>query len=191
MNRQYLKWKGWVFTGGASSASSRARWKLMVPWKPARVASATPVIVLLWPVRVLSRESNDRACWPHDPTRNRRMRRPVIAGNWKMHADLCPGQDYPATFLPLIADIPNDRDGAGTAVPRPCRPWPRRPRGQWCRSPARMHWEAQGAYTLKSPQTCCWSWGCVTPSWVTRTAQILRESDEQINRRARCAQAKD
>ena len=38
------------------------------------------------------------------------MRRPVIAGNWKMHMTCAQSREFMEVFLPLIADTPDDRD---------------------------------------------------------------------------------
>ncbi len=38
------------------------------------------------------------------------MGKPVIAGNWKMHMTCAQARDWLATFLPLIADTPDDRE---------------------------------------------------------------------------------
>jgi triosephosphate isomerase len=41
---------------------------------------------------------------------NQTVRRPVIAGNWKMHMTCAQAREFMAAFLPLVADMPNDRD---------------------------------------------------------------------------------
>ena len=38
------------------------------------------------------------------------VRRPVIAGNWKMHMTCAQSREFMEAFLPLIADTPDDRD---------------------------------------------------------------------------------
>ncbi|MEC7381995.1 MAG: triose-phosphate isomerase, partial [Cyanobacteriota bacterium] len=35
------------------------------------------------------------------------MRKPVIAGNWKMHMTCAQAREYTAMFLPLIEATPN------------------------------------------------------------------------------------
>ena len=38
------------------------------------------------------------------------VRRPVIAGNWKMHMTCAQSREFMEAFLPLIAETPDDRD---------------------------------------------------------------------------------
>ena len=38
------------------------------------------------------------------------MRKAVIAGNWKMHMTCAETRVFAATFRPLIADSPDDRE---------------------------------------------------------------------------------
>jgi len=37
------------------------------------------------------------------------VRKPVIAGNWKMHMTCAQARAWMGTFLPLIAELPDDR----------------------------------------------------------------------------------
>ena len=78
------------------------------------------------------------------------MRKPVIAGNWKMHMTCAQAKEYMGTFLPLVGDIPDDRhiviappftalstlaeEVKGTSVEL---------------SSQNVHWEDQGAYTAE------------------------------------------
>ncbi len=119
------------------------------------------------------------------------MRKPVIAGNWKMHMTCAQASDYMDSFLPLIAEVPDDRHLViappftalstlatmvkGTSVEL---------------SSQNVHWEDQGAYTAE-----------VSPLMLTEfetkysivghsePRKYFSESDEQINRRARSAQS--
>ena len=119
------------------------------------------------------------------------MRRPVIAGNWKMHMTCAQARDYMATLLPLIADTPSDRDlvlappfTALSTMAEVAKD------SSVSLASQNVHWEAEGAFT-----------GEIAPSMLeehgvryaivghSEPRKYFSESDEQINHRARSAQA--
>ncbi|HRD41504.1 MAG TPA: triose-phosphate isomerase [Prochlorococcaceae cyanobacterium AMR_MDS_5431] len=119
------------------------------------------------------------------------MRKSVIAGNWKMHMTCAEARIYAATFLPLVSNSYPDREVilappftaistmaevlSGTAIKL---------------SSQNIHWEGNGAYTAEiSPLMLLEhnvSYAIVGHS---EPRKYYSESDEQINRRARAAQA--
>ena len=96
------------------------------------------------------------------------MRKPVIAGNWKMHMTCAQTRDWMSTFLPLVADTPDDRHlvvappftaistladvGAGSRVEI---------------SSQNVHWEGHGAYTAEIYLQCFRNMVFDTPSSAT------------------------
>ena len=121
------------------------------------------------------------------------MRKPVIAGNWKMHMTCAQAREYMDTFLPLVRDVPNDRhivlappftalstlaeSVIGTAVEL---------------SSQNVHWEDQGAYTAEiSPMMLTEFQTKYTIVGHSEPRKYFSESDEQINRRAISAQSHD
>ena len=121
------------------------------------------------------------------------MRKPVIAGNWKMHMTCAQTRDWMGTFLPLIAETPDDRHlvvappftaistladvGTGSRVEI---------------SSQNVHWEGHGAYTGEISPAMLQEHG-VRYAIVghSEPRKYFSESDEQINHRARSAQAHD
>ena len=76
------------------------------------------------------------------------MRKAVIAGNWKMHMTCAETRVFAATFRPLIADSPDDREVViappFTSIPTLCRHL----EGAGVKFAGQnVHWEDQGAYT--------------------------------------------
>ena len=121
------------------------------------------------------------------------MRKPVIAGNWKMHMTCAQAKEYMSTFLPLVGDIPDDRHIViappftalstlaeaviGTSVEL---------------SSQNVHWEDQGAYTAEiSPMMLTEFKTKYTIVGHSEPRKYFSESDEQINRRAISAQSHD
>ena len=121
------------------------------------------------------------------------MRKAVIAGNWKMHMTCAEAQAFADAFRPLVADLPDDRElvlappflaiptlaralaGSGVAI-----------------SSQNVHWEEKGAYTGMISAPMLLEHG-VRYAIVghSEPRKYYSESDEQINLRARSAQAHD
>jgi triosephosphate isomerase len=117
----------------------------------------------------------------------------VIAGNWKMHMTCAEAQAFAQAFLPLVAHLPTDREvvlappftaiailsealaGSGVAI-----------------SAQNVHWEEKGAYTGMISAPMLLEHG-VTHAIVghSEPRKYYSETDEQINLRARSAQAHD
>ncbi len=121
------------------------------------------------------------------------MRKAVIAGNWKMHMTCAEAQAFADAFRPLVADLPADREvviappftaiptvaqalaGTGVAI-----------------ASQNVHWEEKGAYTGMVSAPMLLEHG-VRYAIVghSEPRKYYSESDEQINLRARSAQAHD
>ena len=119
------------------------------------------------------------------------MRRTVIAGNWKMHMTCAETQAFADAFLPLVAQRPRDRQvilappftaiatlgqalaDSGIAI-----------------AAQNVHWEEKGAYTGMISAPMLLEHG-VTHAIVghSEPRKYYSETDEQINLRARSAQA--
>ena len=119
------------------------------------------------------------------------MRRTVIAGNWKMHMTCVETQAFTDAFLPLVANLPRDREvilappftaiatlgqalaGSGLSI-----------------AAQNVHWEEKGAYTGMISAPMLLEHG-VTHAIVghSEPRKYYSETDEQINLRARSAQA--
>ena len=78
------------------------------------------------------------------------MRKPVIAGNWKMHMTCAEAREYMEIFLPLISDVSDDRHlviappftaiaTLAEALQDSCV----------CLSSQNVHWENDGAFTAE------------------------------------------
>ncbi len=118
------------------------------------------------------------------------MRKPVIAGNWKMHMTCAEARSYMATFLPLIENTSDDRHlviappfTAISTVAEIVRNTSLEISSQ------NVHWEDQGAYTAEVSPTMLLEhkvrYAIVGHS---EPRKYFSESDEQINRRAISAQ---
>jgi len=118
------------------------------------------------------------------------VRKPVIAGNWKMHMTCAQSRDYMATFLPLLENLPEDRDvviappftaisSVADLVKNSCVEL----------SSQNVHWEGSGAFTAEISPTMLLEHG-VRYAIVghSEPRKYFSESDEQINHRARSAQ---
>jgi len=119
------------------------------------------------------------------------VRRTVIAGNWKMHMTCVETQAFTDAFLPLVANLPRDREvilappftaiatlgqalaGSGLSI-----------------AAQNVHWEEKGAYTGMISAPMLLEHG-VTHAIVghSEPRKYYSETDEQINLRARSAQA--
>ncbi len=118
------------------------------------------------------------------------MRKAVIAGNWKMHMTCAQARAFAATFRPLIADLPDDRDlvlaPPFTAIPTLCR---HLAGAGVAIAGQNVHWEESGAYTGMISAPMLLEHG-VTHAIVghSEPRKYFSETDEQINLRARTAQ---
>jgi len=118
------------------------------------------------------------------------VRKPVIAGNWKMHMTCAEAQAFADAFLPLVAGLPRDREvllappftaiptlhqalaGSGVAI-----------------AAQNVHWDESGAYTGMISAPMLLEHG-VSHAIVghSEPRKYYSETDEQINLRARAAQ---
>ncbi|MEA5410334.1 triose-phosphate isomerase [Synechococcus sp. BA-120 BA3] len=118
------------------------------------------------------------------------VRKAVIAGNWKMHMTCAEARAFAASFRPLIAELPDDREVVlappFTAIPTLCRHLA----GAGVAIAAQnVHWEESGAYTGMISAPMLLEHG-VTHAIVghSEPRKYFSETDEQINLRARTAQ---
>jgi len=118
------------------------------------------------------------------------VRKAVIAGNWKMHMTCAEARAFAATFRPLIADLPDDREVVlappFTAIPTLCR---HLAGAGVAIAGQNVHWEESGAYTGMISAPMLLEHG-VTHAIVghSEPRKYFSETDEQINLRARTAQ---
>lgn len=118
------------------------------------------------------------------------MSKSVIAGNWKMHMTCADTRDFAATFRPLIADMPKNRQviiaPPFTAIPTLCR---HLAGTNVFIAAQNVHWEDKGAYTGMISAPMLVEHG-VTHAIVghSEPRKYYSETDEQINLRARTAQ---
>jgi triosephosphate isomerase len=119
------------------------------------------------------------------------VRKAVIAGNWKMHMTCAEAEAFAASFLPLVAELPRDREVVlappFTAIPTLGQALA----GSGLRLSAQnVHWEEKGAYTGMISAPMLLEHG-VTHAIVghSEPRKYYSETDEQINLRARSAQA--
>ena len=119
------------------------------------------------------------------------VRRPVIAGNWKMHMTCAQSREFMEAFLPLMADTPDDRDlvlaPPFTALATMAE---LSQNSRVCLSSQNVHWEGQGAFTGEISPAMLKEHG-VTHTIVghSEPRKYFSESDEQINHRARSSQS--
>ena len=120
------------------------------------------------------------------------MPKPVIAGNWKMNMTCTEAIDYMRVFIPLLKDIPKDRQVViappFTAL-YPLSEVIKEGNQSLVLSSQNVHWEDSGAYTaevsplmLNELSVKCAIVGHSEPR------KYFSESDEQINKRAHSAQ---
>ena len=118
------------------------------------------------------------------------MRKAVIAGNWKMHMTCAETRVFAATFRPLIAELPSDRQiviaPPFTAIPTLCR---HLEGAGVAIAGQNVHWEEKGAYTGMVSAPMLVEHG-VSHAIVghSEPRKYYSETDEQINLRARSAQ---
>ena len=121
------------------------------------------------------------------------MRKTVIAGNWKMHMTCAEARAFADAFLPLVAKLPADREVViappFTAIPTLTEIL----RGSRVAVSAQnVHWEEKGAFTGMISAPMLLEHG-VSHAIVghSEPRKYYSETDEQINLRARSAQAHD
>ncbi|MCT0223644.1 triose-phosphate isomerase [Synechococcus sp. CS-1328] len=119
------------------------------------------------------------------------MRKAVIAGNWKMHMTCAEAQAFAEVFRPSVEDLPADREVVlappFTAIPTLSAALA----GSGVQIAAQnVHWEDKGAYTGMVSAPMLLEHG-VTHAIVghSEPRKYYSETDEQINLRARAAQA--
>ena len=121
------------------------------------------------------------------------MRKPVIAGNWKMNMTCTQALEYMRVFIPLLKDIPNKDREVVIAPPftalHPLSEFIKDKGNYLSLSSQNVHWEDSGAYTaevsplmLNELSVKCAIVGHSEPR------KYFSESDEQINKRAQSAQ---
>lgn len=120
------------------------------------------------------------------------MRRPVIAGNWKMHMTCAQARDYMAAFLPQIESAPQDREivlaPPFTALSTMAAAAEHSVVGLASQN---VHWQDHGAFTAEISAEMLLEHGVAyTIVGHSEPRKYFSESDEQINHRARCSQAK-
>jgi triosephosphate isomerase len=119
------------------------------------------------------------------------VRRTVIAGNWKMHMTCAETREFAAVFRPLIADLPSNRQVVlappFTSIPTLCR---HLEGAGVAIAGQNVHWEESGAYTGMISAPMLIEHG-VSHAIVghSEPRKYYSETDEQINLRARTAQA--
>jgi len=121
------------------------------------------------------------------------VRKTVIAGNWKMHMTCAEARAFANAFLPRVADLPADREVViappFTAIPTLTEAL----RGSRVAVSAQnVHWEEKGAFTGMISAPMLLEHG-VSHAIVghSEPRKYYSETDEQINLRARSAQAHD
>ncbi|MEC8442208.1 MAG: triose-phosphate isomerase [Cyanobacteriota bacterium] len=120
------------------------------------------------------------------------MRRPVIAGNWKMHMTCAQARDYLAAFLPLIAETPDDRELVLAPPFTALSTMAEATRESAVELASQnVHWQDHGAFTAEiSAEMLLEHDVAYTIVGHSEPRKYFSESDEQINHRARCAQSK-
>ncbi|MCT0209860.1 MAG: triose-phosphate isomerase [Cyanobium sp.] len=121
------------------------------------------------------------------------MRKAVIAGNWKMHMTCAEARAYAGSFVPLMADLPEDRVVVLAPPFTAIAALSEALAGSDIKlSSQNVHWDNGGAYTGSISAEMLKEHG-VTYAIVghSEPRKYHSESDEQINRRALSAQAAD
>jgi len=119
------------------------------------------------------------------------VRKPVIAGNWKMHMTCAQAKQYIQAFLPLVNQTPNDRHLVIAPPFTALSTLAQELKGSLVElSSQNVHWEDDGAYTAEiSPMMLTEFRTKYSIVGHSEPRKYFSESDEQINRRARSAQA--
>ncbi|MEI6830263.1 MAG: triose-phosphate isomerase [Synechococcaceae cyanobacterium ELA445] len=119
------------------------------------------------------------------------MGKVVIAGNWKMHMTCAETRSYAERFLPLVSALPEGREVVlappFTAISTLADALAGSNVGIASQN---VHWEGNGAYTAEVSAPMLLEHG-VAYAIVghSEPRKYFSETDEQINRRARAAQA--
>ena len=118
------------------------------------------------------------------------VRRPVIAGNWKMHMTCAQARDYLAAFLPLIAETPDDRELVLAPPFTALSTMAEATRESAVELASQnVHWQDHGAFTAEiSAEMLLEHDVAYTIVGHSEPRKYFSESDEQINHRARCSQ---
>ncbi len=119
------------------------------------------------------------------------MRKPVIAGNWKMNMTCAQAKQYMSDFLPLIQDIPKDRKTVLAPPFTAIATLSDLINGHDVNlSSQNVHWEDSGAFTAEiSPMMLIEHEVQYAIVGHSEPRKYFSESDEQINRRAISAQS--
>tara|TARA_Y100001968_G_scaffold115731_1_gene105050 strand:- start:740 stop:1471 length:732 start_codon:yes stop_codon:yes gene_type:complete len=119
------------------------------------------------------------------------VRKPVIAGNWKMNMTCAQAKQYMSDFLPLIQDIPKDRKTVLAPPFTAIATLSDLINGHDVNlSSQNVHWEDSGAFTAEiSPMMLIEHEVQYAIVGHSEPRKYFSESDEQINRRAISAQS--
>jgi triosephosphate isomerase (TIM) len=118
------------------------------------------------------------------------VRKAVIAGNWKMHMTCAEARAYVAAFLPLLGDLPSDREVVLAPPFTAIAATSEALTGSVVRIASQnVHWDDGGAYTGMISAPMLLEHG-VSHTIVghSEPRKYYSETDEQINLRARTAQ---
>ncbi len=119
------------------------------------------------------------------------MRKPVVAGNWKMHMTCALAKEYMDTFLSRSNDFPSDRNIVIAPPFTAISSLASLLKGtNISLSSQNVHWEDKGAFTAEISPSMLLEHD-VTYAIVghSEPRKYFSESDEQINLRAKSAQA--
>ena len=119
------------------------------------------------------------------------MRKTVIAGNWKMHMTCAEARAFAEAFRPQIAGLPADREVVIAPPFTAIAAFSEAMAGSGVKVSAQnVHWEDKGAYTGMISAPMLLEHG-VSHAIVghSEPRKYYSETDEQINLRARAAQA--
>ena len=119
------------------------------------------------------------------------LRKSVIAGNWKMHMTCAEAKFYLEEFLPLIKDIPKDREIVIAPPFTAISTFSEYSNFDYLDiSSQNIHWEEEGAYTAEiSPKMLLEHRVKYAIVGHSEPRKYFSESDEQINKRAVFAQS--
>ena len=115
----------------------------------------------------------------------------VIAGNWKMHMTCSEARAFADQFLPLVANAPSDRSIVLAPAFTALETMHRAVAGSAVQLASQnVHWEGNGAFTGEISAIMLLEHGVsYTIVGHSEPRKYFSESDEQINHRARAAQA--